>query len=362
MKKEELRKILLDLNIFDDNEYFDQYCDTIINNLNRKRERLRTQLHHIIPRSYFKQKNLEIDNSSNNLVNLLYVDHVKCHCYLSLCAKEDKFKHSMMVAIYKIMGSKYIDNKKLLNDVILNSEIYQKAYENSRLEASKFNPMNIEESLIKHNETMRTEEVRNKISNSMKLSRKLSDKQIHVYKGRESKRISAEELKTYLDNGWKRGNPKGMKYIHKGEVDKKVWPEELDKFLQDGWELGRYRTVKVVDENKQEKKIRRLPKDWGKVKPKGFNKSQEFRDAQRERLNNYYKNNPDFKTRSKKAVLIFNDVTEYKFNSIKEAERFLGIQPGKGYLSYSFKLGYIDFRDCIYNGWKIKKGDNIDEL
>lgn len=50
--------------------------------------KFKTQLHHIIPRKYYTYNKLEINNSRENLVNLLYKDHILAHYYLALCAKE----------------------------------------------------------------------------------------------------------------------------------------------------------------------------------------------------------------------------------------------------------------------------------
>lgn len=361
----EIKQKLLSLNIFEDNQYLNCYCELILNNLNNKKQKYKTQIHHIIPRAYYKQNNLEIDNSKNNLINLLYVDHVIAHCYLSLSSKDSKFKHAMMVAIYKMMGSKFVDNKEVLNDFILNSDIYQKAYENSRVEAIKFNPMNIKDIRLKHDSKMQDPNIRSKLSKGMSLSRKLSDKKIHIYKDRQSKRVSEKELNNYLLEGWLKGNPKGMIYIHKENIDKKCWPEDLGNYLKQGWLKGRYTELKIKEEDSStklvtEKIVKRFSGMAGKKKPEGFNKSDSFRKAQSERLNNFYKSNPKWKTKAKKQVRLFNE--EFKkeiiFDSVKEAEKFLGINYkhiGKGFLKESFKLGYVNLKNCIYYKWNIEK-------
>lgn len=80
-----LKETLMSLNVFIDNEYFDEYIDIINNNIDRKREKFKTQKHHIIPRAYFKHNKLLLDNSDNNIVNLLYKDHILVHYYLCQC-------------------------------------------------------------------------------------------------------------------------------------------------------------------------------------------------------------------------------------------------------------------------------------
>ena len=72
MTKSELIKKFKDLNIVEENDYLDKYVDIIIQNINTQKERNKTQRHHIIPRAYYSQMNLEIDDSYMNTVNLRY--------------------------------------------------------------------------------------------------------------------------------------------------------------------------------------------------------------------------------------------------------------------------------------------------
>ncbi len=108
-----LKNFLLNLNIeneiiFVDNEYLDRYCKLIESNRNTKREYYRTQLHHIIPKCYYKHYNLDIDNSSKNLVNLLYKDHALAHYYLWKCTFK-WFKKASFCAFKCIVNTKKSD-------------------------------------------------------------------------------------------------------------------------------------------------------------------------------------------------------------------------------------------------------------
>lgn len=89
---QELKKKLLSLGIFEDNEYLDFYCTLIDKNKDTKKEKFKTQKHHIIPKCYYKLNNLEIDNSDSNCVNLLYKDHILAHYYLCLCVDNNNKK------------------------------------------------------------------------------------------------------------------------------------------------------------------------------------------------------------------------------------------------------------------------------
>lgn len=85
MTYEDLKERLLSFNLFDEtSKYFDDYIKLIINNLSTKRQKNYTECHHIIPKNYYRRMKIKIDNSNDNLVNLVYCDHVLAHCYLAL--------------------------------------------------------------------------------------------------------------------------------------------------------------------------------------------------------------------------------------------------------------------------------------
>ena len=121
----ELKEKLLSLGVFEDNEYLDFYCDLIESNRNTKREKFKTQKHHIIPRCYFKYKNLEIDNSKNNLVNLSYVNHIMAHYYLCLCINNLELKYKLQDGFFQLTFRTYkYDNFNPKNDLEQFSNIY----------------------------------------------------------------------------------------------------------------------------------------------------------------------------------------------------------------------------------------------
>lgn len=55
-------------------------------------------IHHIIPKCWYKQNNIEIDNSKDNTVLLTKDDHIKVHILASKCIKDKKLKYKMMAA------------------------------------------------------------------------------------------------------------------------------------------------------------------------------------------------------------------------------------------------------------------------
>lgn len=78
----QIRKKLLETEEFKDDEYLQQYCELLINNIANVYDASRMHRHHIIPRSYYKYNNKEVDNSDDNLVNLLFKDHIIAHYLL----------------------------------------------------------------------------------------------------------------------------------------------------------------------------------------------------------------------------------------------------------------------------------------
>lgn len=106
MTQQDLKTKLLSTNYFTDNEYLDLYCELIINNLETKKEKDKTQCHHILPKCYFTSINQPIDNSKENLVNLLYIDHILAHYYLCLCSIEG-FKYKLSNALFHLTNRRW---------------------------------------------------------------------------------------------------------------------------------------------------------------------------------------------------------------------------------------------------------------
>ena len=94
-----LKNYLLATNMFIDNDFLVDYCKLIIENLTTKRTKFKTQVHHIIPKSYFKIIRKEVNNNKENLVNLQYSDHILAHYFLSLCCINKELRYYMESAL-----------------------------------------------------------------------------------------------------------------------------------------------------------------------------------------------------------------------------------------------------------------------
>ncbi|WP_300924750.1 NUMOD3 domain-containing DNA-binding protein [uncultured Clostridium sp.] len=237
--KDILKDKLLALKIFDDNNYLDKYIELIESNRETKKEKFKTQKHHIIPRCYFKHENLEIDNSSDNLVNLLYKDHALAHYYLSLCCK-GVFKYANEYALLHLINYKTFpaDDYTFIKTL----DKYQSVYESYILHDR-----------INHLGKKLSEETKKKISLSSKgrklseeTRKKMSDANIGkvvsdatknklslINKG---KRLSNETRLKIGENG---GKNKGRVYVNNGTITKCVDLEQLNDYLTLGYVKGR---------------------------------------------------------------------------------------------------------------------------
>lgn len=222
---DELKCRLLDTNELIDNEYLDLYINLIQENKFTVKQRYSTQRHHIIPVCFYKEHKLPINNDSSNLVNLLFKDHILAHCYLVLASKETIFKYHNMVAIYKIIHHRDFSN----DEEYYNLDLYQKAYEQSREICYKYNPMFLPESRAYHDNIMKSESVRKKISDSMKEYRKK-----HPFTDEHRKKISCKA------KGNKRIEGRKRIYNSDGEI-KYVEIDDLSDWLNKGWALSKDR-------------------------------------------------------------------------------------------------------------------------
>ena len=94
----ELKNFILSFNIFEDNQFLDEYCNLILLNLTKEKIKYKTQRHHFIPVCYYKYTYklsredaiIYSEQHNNFCVNLLYTDHILAHYYLCLAVKDHK--------------------------------------------------------------------------------------------------------------------------------------------------------------------------------------------------------------------------------------------------------------------------------
>lgn len=70
-----------------ESEFFKEYMRIVEKNSNIPKVRTTgRQLHHIIPRSFFKKRYENVDNTENNIVSLSQSEHWLCHWLIWHCA------------------------------------------------------------------------------------------------------------------------------------------------------------------------------------------------------------------------------------------------------------------------------------
>lgn len=207
------------------------------------------------------------------------------------------------------------------------------------------NPMDFEKSRESHKAKMRSPELRNKISATMKSVRAASANDIYIHKGNIQKRISSNLLDEYLANKWEIGTVKGKIRLHNCDnVETTIFPEYLDEYLKAGWIIGG-------------KPGRLTPEHKAKLAA-SHKVTEEFRQNQRECLLKYYKEHPDRITRSQHKITIENiDTGEcISFKSCKHAADFMQLPSyiaTSGLFSKWIKIGYIPRKSSKYYNWLV---------
>ena len=177
-----------------DNDYLDKYVELINLHLDSPKVPRKTHAHHIIPVSYFTSRHIEVNNSSSNLVNLFYKDHMLAHLYLSGCTQgRDRYKN-----LYSVFQLSHFDKEGYLD--IQNYERYQQLYEEA-----------IDAAPNHRKGTKCSDETRARMRAASKL-------RVQQHGGAYNK-----------DTTW----------VNDANVEKMITSEELDSYLNNGFSLGR---------------------------------------------------------------------------------------------------------------------------
>lgn len=221
---------LLDSQCVIENEYLELYLNLILNNKHLQEEPYRTQTHHILPRSFFRKNNMEIDDTSNNKVNLYYKDHILAHYYLALCATSE-YKNSFANAFCFLIGridmiqdsskfSSYIKDPINKSDLINSLPFYQELYE-----AAKFYQHELNKGGKWMNNGVKQQYVRPcDIDNFMELG--------YIIGKLPMSEEQRQKLKTRIPPN------EGKITITNGKLNKFIQIQELDEYMAQGWYKG----------------------------------------------------------------------------------------------------------------------------
>lgn len=229
-----LKQKLLDLKIVEDNQYLDKYCQLVVANKKTLREKFKTQKHHIIPRSYYTQNNLPLDNSASNIVNFKHSDHILAHFYLCKCSVVDYFTYSNEYAVLYMLRIHALPEEE---DAVIQAAInYGEIY-------SDFCVKQSQRYLGKPGKTKgykASEETRKKLSESHKGIKRSAEslvKQRETLKRLYAAGIMQRERSETMKSNLAQTN-KGSRVMNKDGVQKYVNKKDIDSYLSQGWKFG----------------------------------------------------------------------------------------------------------------------------
>lgn len=186
---------LLKLNFVEDNEFLDQYINLINSNLGTKKEKYKTQQHHVIPKCFYKRRKESINNFSNNLVNLTYSNHILAHYYLSLCVKDKEIKKDCIIALIYLINRIDIVKEKENDNLRISCNLN---YEQLIKMLPRLQELYQQETEYR-SERMKGKEPWNK-------GKKWENYDYYwINNGSISKRVRAQNLQEYLSLGWIKG-------------------------------------------------------------------------------------------------------------------------------------------------------------
>lgn len=218
-----IKQKILDTNLFNDNEFLDKYCILIREEKNKKIKRdFNTNIHHIIPRCYFKIMKINPDETQENKVVLSIKNHILAHYYLCKCCKNNtKLYFSLLCALSMLVNKK--ESKKQILNIF-----------------SKIDLDEIERLVCEKNKKLSLKQKGNKFGLGVKLS---EETKLKMKISRTGMLLSMETknkiAKKTLNTHW----------INKNGQYKRVKQEEIKKFLEDGWILG---GKPITDKQKQQ--------------------------------------------------------------------------------------------------------------
>lgn len=232
-----LKTILLQLDVIEDNEYLDKYCELIEANKETEHIKGKTHKHHVIPKSYYKINNIDVNNTEDNLVNLLFKDHILAHYYLVLCSNNLDFKYANELAFsYLTNNDKYPikDNEK---DILTSLPYYQKLYEEGcQIRARK------------NTGKKRTEETKQKMSEWQKGKPKSEEAKKNMSKAQKNRPKSAEEIVRLKEIIAKKSKEE------RREIAKKISEKTKGRIMSDEEKMRRSMVLKGKPKSDERKK------------------------------------------------------------------------------------------------------------
>ena len=268
----ELKRKLLETNVVIDNEYLINYLELIKQNMLTEPEKGKTQIHHILPKSYYKHFNIEVDNNSRNKVNLYLKDHILAHYYLYKCSACTWFKFANLCAVQYCLNSSKTSIDIDLQQLLTNFDEFEK-------DRKILFSQNLKENHYCGRGIPLSQETKEKISRAKTNPSELVRK--HLSEAHKGKKPSAESLKkrsialklahaNKLNNGYlnrgtkisetKQKNKSGNNRAEKIHIknyntgqEKYIMPANLDLYIEQGFE--KFRPKYVASNRTKTKKV-----------------------------------------------------------------------------------------------------------
>lgn len=285
-----LKEELLKLNFVVDNEYLDKYVELVETNRNTKREKFKTQKHHIIPKCISKIIQYQDENSKHNIVNLTHENHLYAHWLLYKIASTENYKYRLGNAIIEMADKKgnrhfeTLSEKKIKEIAMDYDEIV--TFVNLELSKRMKNRVVSEESKKKmsdywlnyhknggishHKNKKHSQESKNKISignrgkkRTKECRERMSKRMLGKVSNNKGKKLH------YSDEALLRIKSRQLKWFNNGEVEIRISKEDvLNKGVPENFIPGRlngYQNNKESLERRNEKMRQKMWMNNGKI-------------------------------------------------------------------------------------------------
>ena len=254
----ELKQKLEKTQLFSNTEFLNKYIQLITENINTVYKQGKTQKHHVFPKCLSKILGQEIDNT---VINLQYKDHILAHYYLIYATENNKLKSANIHAFNHLLKCQghWLDEATLASMLKKQQIVY---------EQSKY-------LRVAH-------------------SKEINTGGCYVNNGKKSKHIKLDELDTYLNMGWVRGQiqdhskMQGTIVINNGVSEKRILKEQLSNFINDGWQKGKITGYKKTGKN-----------NTGKICVYSSSEDKEYR-IDKEKVSKFLSLNPQYSIGRKK--------------------------------------------------------------
>jgi len=216
MDADRLKLQLIASGYAEDNEWLNRYVELIFNNRHTSRTPKLTHKHHIFPVSYYRYRHLPVDNSSDNLVNLSFKDHMKAHLFLSGCTKgQERYKN-----LYSVFQMSHFDVECYIE--IQNYDYYQELYVDA-INAAPNHRKGTKVSSSTHERMCKAAKLRAAVYGSA------TEGTIWVTDGHFDKMISPADLDEYIAQGYSRGRS----FRHSNSAKQRIGQHSHERIVTD---------------------------------------------------------------------------------------------------------------------------------